>query len=94
MVSTSIIGGMRFLSVHELAVAAYRYRCCITRFREFLMQVTSPTQHTTRRLLAVSPDMAELLAVVTLLETSLGSICLYPDCNMVKAPPFEYLMGL
>jgi hypothetical protein len=38
--------------------------------------------------------MAELLAVVTLRETTLGFICLYPDGNMTKAHQFEYLMGL
>jgi hypothetical protein len=47
-----------------------------------------------KRLLAVSPDMAELLAVVTLHETNLGFVHIYIDCNMVKAPQFEYLMGL
>jgi hypothetical protein len=43
--------------------------------------------------LAVSPDMAELLAAVTLRETSLGFVRLHPDCNMAKAPQCEYLMG-
>jgi hypothetical protein len=33
---------MRFLSVHQLAVAACRYRCCIAPFRALLVQVTSP----------------------------------------------------
>jgi hypothetical protein len=41
------------------------------------------------RLLAVNPDMAELLAVVTLRETNLGFAHLYPDCNNAKAPQFE-----
>jgi hypothetical protein len=58
------------------------------------VQVTTPTPHTTGRLLAVSPDMAELLAAVTLRETSLGSVHLYPDCNIAKGHQFEYLMGL
>jgi hypothetical protein len=38
----------------------------------FSRQVTAPTPHTTGRLLAVSPDMAKFLAVVTLCEASLG----------------------
>jgi hypothetical protein len=46
------------------------------------------------RLLAVSPDIAELLEVVTMREVSLGFVHLYPDCNMAKACQFEYLMGL
>jgi hypothetical protein len=34
----------------------------------------TPTPHTTRRLLAVSPGMTELLAVVILRETSQGFV--------------------
>jgi hypothetical protein len=58
------------------------------------VQVTAPTPHKTGSLFAVCPDIAELLAVVTLRETSLGSVRFYPDCNMTKAHQFEYLMGL
>jgi hypothetical protein len=43
---------------------------------------------------AVSPDMAEFLAVVTLRETSLSFVHLYPDFNMAKSCQFEYLLGL
>jgi hypothetical protein len=46
------------------------------------------------RLFAAGPDMAELLAVVTMRETSLVFVHLYPDYNMAKACQFEYLMGL
>jgi hypothetical protein len=46
------------------------------------------------RLLVVNPDMADLLAVVTLRETSLGFVSLYPDCNLAKARHFECLLGL
>jgi hypothetical protein len=53
---------MGFLSVHQLAVAACQYRCCIVLFQAFLVQVTVPTPHKIGRLLAVSPYMAELLA--------------------------------
>jgi hypothetical protein len=42
----------------------------------------------------VSPCLAELLALITLRETSLGFVLLYPGCNMSKACHFEYLMGL
>jgi hypothetical protein len=54
------------------------------------LQVTAPTPHTTGRWLTVSPYMAEMLAVVTLRETSLGCVRLYPDCNMAKTRHFEY----
>jgi hypothetical protein len=60
----SIVGGRKFLSFHQLSVTACLYRCCIAPFPAFLVQVTAPTPQTTGRLLAVSPDMAELLAVV------------------------------
>jgi hypothetical protein len=41
--------------------------------------------HTKERLLAVSPDLAD----VTLRENSLSTVSLYPDCNMAKAFQFE-----
>jgi hypothetical protein len=44
---------------------------CIALFRAFLVQVTASSPHTTG-LHAVSPDMARLLGVVTLLDTNLG----------------------
>jgi hypothetical protein len=49
------------------------------------LQVTVFTRHKTGRLLAVSPDMAELPAVVTLRESNLSFVRLYPDCNMATA---------
>jgi hypothetical protein len=45
------------------------------------------------RLLAVVPDIVELLALVTLLETSMGYVHLYPDPNIAKACQFEYYHG-
>jgi hypothetical protein len=45
------------------------------------VQVTAPAPQITGRLLAVSPDVAQLLAVVTLRETSLGFVRLCPDCS-------------
>jgi hypothetical protein len=62
---------MGFFSVHQLAVAACRYRCCVALFRAFLVQVTAPTPRTRGRLLAVTPDMTELLAVVALREIAI-----------------------
>jgi hypothetical protein len=57
------------------------------------MQVTNPAPHTMKKLLAVSQDMAEILAVVTPHETSLRFVHLYSDCNMAKVCQFEYLLG-
>jgi hypothetical protein len=58
------------------------------------MPVTAPMPHTTGRLLVDNPDMAEILADVTLSETSLGLIRLYPDYNTANVHQFEYLMRL
>ena len=44
-----------------------------------------PTPHTTGRLLAVSRDMAELLAILTVRESIMVFVRLYPDCSMAKA---------
>jgi hypothetical protein len=63
-------------------------------FRAFLVQVNTLTPHKTGRLLAVSPDMAKFLTVITLRDPRLSFIRFYPVCNMAKARQFEYLMGL
>jgi hypothetical protein len=63
-------------------------------FRALLVQVTAPAPHKTARLLAVSSDMAEFLAFVTLRETSLSFARLYPDYNIAKACESKYLLGL
>jgi hypothetical protein len=77
-----------------LAVAACWHRRYITHFRVFLVEVDAPAPHTTERLLAVSPDLVELLAIVTLRESSLGSLCHYPNFNMEETRQFEYLAGI
>jgi hypothetical protein len=51
--AASIVGGMGFPSVHQLAVA--RYRRCIALFRSLFVQ---------GKLLAVIPDWAEFLTVL------------------------------
>jgi hypothetical protein len=56
--------------------------------------MTTSTPHTKGRLLEVNPDIAQFLAVVTLCETSMGFVRLYPDFNMATAGQFEYLMRL
>jgi hypothetical protein len=49
------------------------------------VEVTSPASHSTGRLLAFNPDMAKFLSVVTLPETSINFVYLYPDCNIATA---------
>jgi hypothetical protein len=93
MTAASIVGGMRFPSVHQLTVATCQYRCCTALYWALLVQVTAPTSHAMGRFLAVSPDMTNFLAVVTLCEASLSFVRRYPDCNMVKASQFEYIVG-
>jgi hypothetical protein len=78
MPTTTIVGETRFLSVHQLAVVAYQYQCCVALFQAFLVQVIDPISQAMWRLLAVSPDMAKLLASVTFSETRLGFVRLYP----------------
>jgi hypothetical protein len=45
-------------------------------------------------LFAVGPDVAKLLAVVTLHKGVLGFIILYLDGNMTEAGQFEKVLGL
>lgn len=61
--TASIVGGMRFLSIHQLPVAVCRYWCYTSLFQALLVQV-APTPHMAGRLLAVSQDTAKLLADV------------------------------
>jgi hypothetical protein len=59
---------MWFLSFRQLAVAARLSRSCIPLFRAVFMQVAAPIPQAARRLFAVCPYVAKLLAVVTLGE--------------------------
>jgi hypothetical protein len=70
--ATPIIGGMGFLSFHQLTAAACWCGRCISFFRTLLVEVTTPTLQTTGRLLAVCPNVAEFLAVPALHKTILG----------------------
>jgi hypothetical protein len=94
--AASTVGGVKFLSVHQLAVAAHWHQCCTTLFQVLLVQMTALASHscTMGRLLGVSPDMAKFLTAVTLHVTSLDFVWLHPDCNMARAYQFEYLLGL
>jgi hypothetical protein len=49
-----IVWGMKFLSVHQLAVAACWYRCSIALFRVLIVQMTALTPHTTGRFFEAS----------------------------------------
>jgi hypothetical protein len=42
---------------------------------------------------AIFPYVAELLAVVTLSEATLGSICLHPDRNVAEVWETENFLG-
>jgi hypothetical protein len=57
------------------------------------LQVATAAPQTLRRLLAVGPDKAKVLAVVALCNTSVSSVELYLDDNMVKAIQLEYLLS-
>jgi hypothetical protein len=47
--------------------------------------VTASATQTTGRLLAICPDVAELLAVVSLGKSILGFINLHPESNVAEA---------
>jgi hypothetical protein len=53
------------------------------------MQMTASTPQTARWLLAIGPDVAELLAVVTLRETRLGSVCFHLYNNVANVCQVE-----
>jgi hypothetical protein len=48
------------------------------------VQVIAPAPQAARKLLAVCPDVAELLAVMALCKTTLSYICLHPDCDVAE----------
>jgi hypothetical protein len=50
----------------------------------FSVQVTASAPQAAERLLAICPDVAELLAVMALRKTILSSICLYPYCDVAE----------
>jgi hypothetical protein len=70
---------MGFLSFRQFAVAACWCGRCISFFRTLLVQVAATASQTTGRLLAVFPNVAELLAVVALRKPILSFIVFYLD---------------
>jgi hypothetical protein len=85
MPTAAVVGGMRFLSFSQLAVAACRCRRCILFLRTVSMQVATPTPQTAGRLLAVGPDVAKFLAVVALRKGVLRFVGLYLDGNVAES---------
>jgi hypothetical protein len=57
---------MRFFSFTQLAVSAIWCRCFFVILRPFFVEVAASTPYTSKGLLTVCPDIAELLAVITL----------------------------
>jgi hypothetical protein len=51
--------------------------------------VAATAPQTAGRLLAVFPDVAELLVVMSLRKPILKSIGLYPDCDVAKVWQYE-----
>jgi hypothetical protein len=58
------------------------------------VKVSAHSIQTVGWLFAISPDVAELLAVVTLRNSALGSVCLHPDSNVAEAWQTENFLGL
>jgi hypothetical protein len=84
---------MRFFSLQQFAFATRWSGCSVLLLWELLVQVAAPAQ-TTGRLFANGPDVTELLAVVTLRQSALGSVCLHLDGNVAGAWQMEYFLGL
>jgi hypothetical protein len=57
------------------------------------VQVTAPAPQAAGRLLAVFPDVVELLAVMAVRKTILSSLCLNPDCDVAEAWQLEKFLG-
>jgi hypothetical protein len=80
-----IVKEMRFFPLQQLAVAACSSGGSVLHLWPLFLQVATPTPETTGWLFDVYPDVAELLAVVSLRESALSSICLYPESNVAEA---------
>jgi hypothetical protein len=83
---------MAFLSFRQLATAACWCGGCISFLRKLLVQVAALATQTTGKLLAVFPNVAELLAVMALRKPCLSFIGLYPDCDVAKVWQSENLL--
>jgi hypothetical protein len=90
MAAALTAGGLWCFSVNQPAIAECWYQCCVA----LSWEITTTSPYTTGGLLTVGPGIAMLLALVTLHETTLSSLRLYPDYNIAKACQPEYLLGL
>jgi hypothetical protein len=72
----SVLAGML-----RFTVAVVWYSGTVTLFRAFLVAMATPAPETSCGLLTVDPYVAEVLAVLTLCETTLDFVCfeLYND---------------
>jgi hypothetical protein len=85
MPAASIVCWVGFVTLQQLAIAACWGGSSIDLFRALLVQVAAPAPQTARLLFAVCPHVTKLLAVVTLCEPSLCSVCFYLDCYVAEA---------
>jgi hypothetical protein len=83
---------MRFLFLRQPEVAACWSGSRVSLLWALLVQVATTVPHTARRLSTVSPDVAKLLAVMTLSKASLSPIRLHPDGNVAKARQMKYCL--
>jgi hypothetical protein len=91
--ASPIVGGMRFFSFRQPAVAACWGGKCVPLLGALLVQVSAPALQTARRLFAISSYVAKLLAVVALRKEILGPIRLHPDSNVAEAWQTESFLG-
>jgi hypothetical protein len=82
MSAAAVIGWMSFDSLRQLAVTACWCGSSVFLLWAVLVQVSAPAPQTAGMLLAISTDVAELLAVVALGKNILGSISIHPDSNV------------
>jgi hypothetical protein len=84
LAAAAVVGRMWFFTFHQLTVAAYWSGSGFL-FLGTLYAGGPSTPHATWRLVAVNPDVAELLTVVTLSEAILGSVPFHLDRDMTEA---------
>jgi hypothetical protein len=84
-----IFGGMWFLSLLQLTVAASWSGGPFSFLSRHSLCRCPPAPHVTGRLLTIRPDVAKLLGVVTLRKITLCPVSLNPDGNVANALQLE-----
>jgi hypothetical protein len=84
MAANSVVGWMRFLTFRQLAVAACQSSISIALFTAFFVKEAASTQ-AAWWLAAACPDVAELLAVLSLLLIVVSSVRLDLDLDVKQA---------